>query len=548
MTEGDLNGRFMPLESDRFDVIVIGAGHNGLTCAGYLARAGYKVKVVERRGVVGGAAVTEEFHPGFRNSVCSYVVSLLDPKIIRDLELARFGLEIIDRPAGSFCLLPDGEHLQVSRDPVLARSDIARFSPKDAEAYDAFDSEITEMAEVLREVVKQPAPNLGGGVRDIWSALKLGNRLRKLSRRQQTTLAELMTMSVGDYLDRWFESDPIKGDFGFEGIVGNMVSPYHPGTAYVLLHHAFGEVNGRTAAWGHAKGGMGAITQAMARSAEGHGTNIEVSAPVREVIFEQSRATGVVLEDGRSFHAKVVAANTNPKLLFLRLMDENLLPEDFRRRMNHWRCRSGTFRMNVALSELPRFASLDGCNDEAKLTGTINIAPSLGYLERAYNDARTEGWAREPVISMCLPSILDDSLAPAGCHVMSLFCQHFNPELANGRSWDGVKEDVADLIIDTVTDYAPNFRQAVIGRQVLSPLDLEREFGLIGGDIFHGALHLDQIYSLRPAAGYANYRTPMKGLYLCGSGAHPGGGVTGLPGHHAARAIVTDLKRGRTRA
>ncbi|UCH48803.1 MAG: NAD(P)/FAD-dependent oxidoreductase, partial [Betaproteobacteria bacterium] len=382
----------------------------------------------------------------------------------------------------------------------------------------------------------------------IWSALKLGNRLRKLSRRQQTTLAELMTMSVGDYLDRWFETDAIKGDFGFEGIVGNMVSPYHPGTAYVLLHHAFGEVNGRTAAWGHAKGGMGAITQAMARSAEAHGAHIEVSAPVREVMFEHGQARGVVLEDGRSLRAKVVAANTNPKLLFLNLMDENLLPEDFRKRMTHWRCRSGTFRMNVALSELPRFDSLDGCNDEAKLTGTINIAPSLAYLERAYNDARTEGWAREPVISMCLPSILDDSLAPDGCHVMSLFCQHFNPELANGRSWDGVKEDVADLIIDTVADYASNFRRAVIGRQVLSPLDLEREFGLIGGDIFHGALHLDQIYSLRPAAGYADYRTPVKGLYLCGSGAHPGGGVTGLPGHHAARAINNDLKRGKVAA
>ncbi len=533
----------MPVTHDTYDVIVIGAGHNGLTCAGYLARAGYRVKVVERRGVVGGAAVTEEFHPGFRNSVCSYVVSLLDPKIIRDLELGRYGLRIIDRPAGSLCLLRDGQHLQVSRDAALAHSEIARFSREDADAYIAFDREITQMAEVLREVVQRPAPNLGGGVRDLWSALKLGNRLRKLSRRQQTTLAELMTMSVGDYLDRWFESDPIKGDFGFEGIVGNMVSPYHPGTAYVLLHHAFGEVNGRTAAWGHAKGGMGAITQAMARSAEAHGAHIEVSAPVREVIFDKERAAGVVLEDGRSFYGKAVAANTNPKLLFLKLMDAQLLPDDFRRRMTHWRCRSGTFRMNVALSKLPRFVSLDGSDDAAKLTGTINISPSLGYLDRAFDDAKNLGWAREPVVSMCLPSTLDDSLGPAGCHVMSLFCQHFNPELSGGRSWDDLKEDVADLIIDTVNNYAPNFRQAVIGRQVLSPLDLEREFGLIGGDIFHGALHLDQIYSLRPAAGYADYRTPIKGLYLCGSGAHPGGGVTGLPGHHAARAIVTDLKR-----
>jgi phytoene dehydrogenase-like protein len=530
---------------DNFDVIVIGAGHNGLTCAGYLVRAGYRVKVVERRQVVGGAAVTEEFHPGFRNSVCSYVVSLLDSEIIRDLALERFGLTIVDRPAGSFCLLPDGKHLHVSRDPALARAELARFSRRDADAYDAFDREITEMAEILREVVRQPAPNLGGGLRDIWSILKLGNRLRKLPTRQQAALAELMTMSVGDYLDRWFESDPIKGDLGYEGIVGNMVSPYHPGTAYVLLHHAFGEVNGRTAAWGHAQGGMGAITQAMACSAEAHGAHIEVSAPVREVIFEHGQACGVVLEDGRSFHAKVVAANINPKLLFLELMDANLLPDDFRRRMTHWRCRSGTFRMNVALSELPRFASLDGSDDQAKLTGTINIAPSLAYLERAYDDAKVDGWARQPVISMCLPSTLDESLAPPGCHVMSLFCQHFNPELSDGRSWDDVKEQVADLIIDTVAGYAPNFRRAIVGRQMLSPLDLEREFGLVGGDIFHGALHLDQIYSLRPAAGYADYRTPVKGLYLCGSGAHPGGGVSGLPGHHAALAIISDLKRGK---
>jgi phytoene dehydrogenase-like protein len=531
-----------------FDVVIIGAGHNGLTCAAYLARAGLRVKVVERRHVVGGAAVTEEFHPGFRNSVCSYVVSLLNPKVIRDLELQRHGLTILDRPSGSFCLLPDGQHLHLSRDAAVARSDIAKFSRKDAESYDAFDSEIADMAEVLREVVQQPAPNMNGGVRDLWSALKLGNRLRKLSLRQQSTLADLMTMSVGDYLDRWFESDAIKGDFGYEGIVGNMVSPYHPGTAYVLLHHAFGEVNGRTAAWGHAKGGMGAITQAMARSAQTKGVDIEVSAPVRELIIEGRHAKGVVLCDGRSIRARAVSANINPKLLFLDMMDSSLLPEDFFRRMTGWRCRSGTFRMNVALSELPRFVSLDCRDDESKLKGTINVAPSLAYLERAYDDAKAGAWAREPVISMCIPSLLDDTLAPPGGHVMSLFCQHFNPVLSQGRSWDDVKEEVADLIVHTVAQYAPNFASSIVGRQALSPLDLEREFGLVGGDIFHGALHLDQIYSLRPAAGYADYRTPVSGLYLCGSGAHPGGGVTGLPGHHAAQAMISDWKRGKGRA
>jgi phytoene dehydrogenase-like protein len=531
-----------------YDVVVVGAGHNGLTCAGYLARAGFKVKVVERRHAVGGAATTEEFHPGFRNSVCSYVVSLLNPKVIRELELERYGLTIMDRDSGSFSALSDGTYLQVARDGALAQAEIAKFSKKDAAAYAAFEHEVAEIAEILREILLQPAPNLGGGWADLWQAVKLGNGLRKLTAKQQATLAELMTMSVGDYLDRWFESDALKGVFAFEGIVGHMVSPYQPGTAYVLLHHAFGEVNGRTGAWGHAKGGMGAITQAMARSAEAHGAEVEVSAPVKEVIVEEGVARGVLLEDGRTVRARAVSANTNPKLLFLGLMDPGILPADFRRRMEGWRCRSGSFRMNVALSELPRFCGLDEEEARPKLKGTIDVCPSLDYADRAYDDAKTLGWSRRPVLSMCLPTLLDDTLAPEGCHVMSLFCQHFNPELPDGRSWDDVKEEVADMIVETVTRVAPNFRQAVVGRQVLSPLDLEREFGLVGGDIYHGALHLDQIYSLRPAAGYARYRTPVEGLYLCGSGAHPGGGVTGLPGHHAARAIAKDLRRGRVPA
>ncbi len=531
-----------------YDVVVIGAGHNGLTCAGYLARSGLKVKVVERRHVVGGAAVTEEFHPGFRNSVCSYVVSLLNPKVIRELELERYGLTIMDRDSGSFSALSDSSFLQIARDNALAQAEIAKFSERDAEAYPAFEQEVAEIAEVLRHILLQPAPNLGGGWADIWAAVKLGNRLRGLSAKQQATLAELMTMSVGDYLDRWFESAPLKGVFAFEGIVGNMVSPYHPGTAYVLLHHAFGEVNGRTGAWGHARGGMGAITQAMARSAEAHGVEIEVSTPVKEVVIEDGTARGVALEDGRTIRARAVSANTNPKLLFLGLMDPAVLPADFRRRMEGWRCRSGSLRMNVALSELPRFCGLSEEELRPKLKGTIDICPSLSYAEQAFDDAKTRGWARRPVVSMCLPSLLDDTLAPPGRHVMSLFCQHFNPVLPDGRSWDEVKEEVADLVIETVSRYAPNFRQAVVGRQVLTPLDLEREFGLIGGDIFHGALHLDQIYSLRPAAGYARHRTPVQGLYLCGSGAHPGGGVSGLPGHHAAKIIAKDLKRGRAAA
>jgi len=525
------------------DFIVIGGGHNGLVCAAYLARAGLKVRVVERRGVVGGAAVTEEFHPGFRNSVCSYVVSLLNPKVIADLELSRHGLEILDRPGGSFAPLPDGRCLSLPRDDARARAEIARFSPRDAEAYEAFHDILARAARALRPLMLETPPKIGGGWRDLWRALVAGNRLRHLDVGSQRALAALMTKSIGDYLDEWFEFDGLKGVYGFEGVIGNMVSPYMPGTAYVLLHHYFGEVNGRVGAWGHARGGMGAITQAMARAAESRGVEILLDAPVREVLLDGGRAAGVVLADGRRLRARGVAANVNPKMLFLDLVDPAALAPDFLRAMRAWRCRSGTFRMNVALSELPAFTGLPADSAPERLSGTIDICPSLAYLERAYDDAKAEGWAREPIVSMCIPSTLDESLAPPGAHVASLFCQHFNPELPDGRDWDDVKEQVADHVIATVDAYAPNFRRAVVGRQVLSPRDLEREFGLVGGDIFHGALHLDQIYSQRPHAAYPDYRTPVPGLYLCGSGAHPGGGVTGLPGHNAAREILRDQKR-----
>lgn len=528
---------------ESFDIVVIGGGHNGLTCAGYLARAGMKVKVIERRGIVGGAAVTEEFHPGFRNSVCSYVVSLLHPQVIADLELPRHGLTILDRPSGYLCLLPDGDGFQISRDIAVAKREIARFSNSDAEAYEQFDHELTEIGLALREVMATVPPNIGGGLPDLWRMLKLGNRLRGLNAHLQATLAELMTASIGDFVRTRFASEPLQGALGFEGVIGNMASPFQSGSAYVLLHHMFGEVNGQPGAWGHAVGGMGAISDAMARSAQAHGAQIETNTSVREVIVEKNGATGVVLEDGRVIRARVVASGVNPKLLFLGMMDSAVLPPDFRRRMESWRCRSGTFRMNLALSELPRFRCLSGQDDESHMKGSINISPSLAYLEQAYDDAKILGWSRQPVVSMNVPTILDNTLAPPGAHVMSLFCQHFNFDLPTGRSWDDVKEHVADLIIDTVAEHAPNIESTIVGRQVLSPLDLEREFGLIGGDIFHGAIHLDQIFSLRPAAGYADHRMPIPGLYLCGSGAHPGGGVTGLPGRNAAQAILSDLRR-----
>ena len=522
-----------------FDTIIVGAGHNGLACAGYLARAGLKVKVLERRPVVGGAAITEEFHPGFRNSVYSYAVSLLHAEVIRDLELHRHGLEIIERPAGTISLL-EGDRLLLSRNPAQARGEITRFSARDAERFGEYEDRIAAVALTLRELALHTPPNLSGGWRNALRLLRAGNTLRKLGRGQRDDLAELMTKSLGDYLDSWFESDALKGILGLECVIGNFVDPYQAGTAYVLLHHAFGEVNGRVGAWGHARGGMGAITQAMAAFARARGADIETAAPVREICVEAGRACGVITASGRRISARSVAGNLHPQLLLGKLLDPALLAPDTRRRVAAYRSHSATLRMNVALGELPRFASMPD-QSPSTFQGAIEICPSLDYMQGAYATARARGWSERPIISMWLPSTQDRTLAPAGGHVASLFCQHFQRHLPDGRSWDQVSEAVADQVIDTVNRYAPNFRASVLGRQIKSPLDIERDLGMVGGDIFHGALHLDQIFSLRPIAGYADYRMPVKNLYLCGSGAHPGGGVSGLPGRNAAREILRDL-------
>ena len=523
------------------DVVIIGAGHNGLTCAGYLAKAGFKVKVVERRDVVGGSVVTEEFHPGFRNSACAFAVSLLQPKIIRDLELSRYGLKIVDRSGGTFAPLENGGYLSLPRDKDQAVENISVVSKSDAGKYLEFHEQLRKTSLVLRSTVLETPPNLGGGFKDLLTAAIIGNRLRKLDLKYQRIFSDLMTMSVGDYLNEWFEFENLKGVYAFEGVVGHLASPYAPGSAYVLMHKYFGEVNGIVGAWGHAIGGMGSISQAMAKSAQDKGVDIQVSTAVAEIIVEEGSAQGVVLDDGKVIRARAVAGNVNPKILYLDLVDRGVLDSDFVRALEGYRCRSGTFRMNIALSELPAFDGLKVGEGLELITGTVEIAHSLEYLERAYDDAKYGGWAKKPIVSMCMPSLIDDSLAPPGAHVASLFCQHFNPELSGGRSWDDVKETVADQVIDTISQYAPNLKNAIIGRSILSPLDLERDYALPGGDIFHGALDLDQIFSLRPVAGYADYRSPVKGLYLCGAGAHPGGGVSGAPGHNAAREIIRDL-------
>jgi phytoene dehydrogenase-like protein len=537
-----------PAGTETVDAVIIGAGHNGLVCACYLAAAGLRVKIVERRGVVGGAAVTEEFHPGFRNSVASYTVSLLQPKIIRDLDLHRHGLRLVERRLANFLPLPDGNYLKAGEG--VTRTEIARFSGRDAERYDAYIAEIEAVADVLRDLALRPPPNLvagswRGALAEGWRALATGRRLRHLSMRQRRALWDLFTKSAGDMLDGWFETDVVKALFGFDAVVGTYASPYTPNTAYVLLHHVFGEVNGKKGAWGHALGGMGAITQAMAAAARERGVAIETDAAVREVIIEKDQVAGVVLRDGRTVRARAVAANVNPKLLYERLLPAGAVPDEVLQRMRRWRCGSGTFRLNAALSRLPNFACLPGSEIADHHTSGIIIAPSLAYMDRAYDDAKRDGWSRAPIVELLIPSTLDDSLAPKGAHVASLFCQHVQPQLSDGRSWDDHREAVADLMIATVDRYAPGFAASVVGRQVFSPLDLERTFGLIGGDIFHGALSLDQIFSARPMLGYADYRSPLPGLYLCGSGTHPGGGVSGAPGHNAAHVMIGDRRRWR---
>jgi phytoene dehydrogenase-like protein len=526
-----------------FDIAIIGAGHNGLVCAYYLARAGLRVVVLERRGVVGGAAVTEEFHPGFRNSVASYTVSLLQPRIIADLKLHEHGLRIVNRKLANFLPTEDGRYLAVGEGRT--KSEVAKFSTRDAERLDGYHQRLGAVSDLVRELMLETPPNVieGGFLAALPELLKAGRLARKLGALDLAAKRDLLALlgrSAGDYLDDWFESDPIKAVYGFDGIVGNYASPYSPGSGYVLLHHLLGEVNGKRGAWGHAIGGMGAITQAMAKACASVGVDIRVDAPVCEVLVEKGRAAGIVCENGQSVRARAVVANVGPRLLFEKLVDPALLPQDFRDRIGAYRVGSGTFRMNVALSQLPHFTCLPEDGDH--LTAGIIIAPSLSYMDKAYSDAREKGWSQNPVVEMLIPSTLDDSLAPKGAHVASLFCQHTAPQLPGGVSWDRHRDEVADLMIATVDRYAPGFKASVIGRQVLSPLDLERVFGLTGGDIMHGRLELDQLFAARPVLGHGNYRMPVAGLYMCGSGTHPGGGVTGAPGHNAAREILRDLK------
>jgi phytoene dehydrogenase-like protein len=519
------------------DVLLIGAGHNALVCAYYLAARGLEVTMLEARPVVGGAAVTEEFHPGFRNSTASYTVSLLNPQVIRDMRLYEHGLKVVLRKIDNFLPTLTGDYLLSGRGG-LTRAEIARHSPADAANYDAYSAALNKVVGVLRQWLLRAPPNAGGGLGDMLAALKLGAGVSRLSLEEQRHLVDFFTKSAADVLERYFSHELVQALFGFDAVVGHYASPYAPGSAYVLLHHVFGEAAGVEGAWGHAIGGMGAITQAMAKAAREEGVEIVLDATVEEVIVEGGKAVGAVA-GGKAYRARAVVAGVHPKRLFTELLPDGAVEAATAQRMAHWASESATFRMNVALAELPRFSALPEPGDQ--LTAGIIVAPSVAYMDQAYLTARTEGYSREPIVEMLIPSTLDDSLAPAGRHVASLFCQHFPYEVPGG--WDARRDEAADAIIAHVDRYAPGFKASVLGRVALSPLDLERKFGLIGGDIFHGKMGLDQLFSNRPMLGHADYRMPLPGLYLCGAGAHPGGGVTGAPGHNAAKAVLADKRK-----
>jgi phytoene dehydrogenase-like protein len=480
--------------------------------------------------------VTEEFHPGFRNSVASYTVSLLNPQVITDMGLHGHGLRIVERPISNFLPINGTSYLKLGGGLVRTQVEFAKFSHRDAEALPSYYALLDEIGDVLRSLAQQTPPNLGDGLSGLMRALRQVGRLAALSLGRKGDLLDLFTESARSFLDGWFDSEPVKAAFGFDAVVGNYASPDSPGSAYVMLHHTFGEVNGKKGAWGHAIGGMGAITQAMAAEAVAHGARIEVEQPVRRVLVEAGRARALELESGRVVRARRIIANVNPRFLYLNLLDAADVPPEIHMRMQRYRCGSASFRMNVALSELPTLDDSGPAGSDLHRSGIL-IAPTLGYMDRAYVDARRDGMSAAPVIEMLIPSTVDGSLAPPGAHVASLFCQHFAPQLP-GRHWHDARDSAAQLIIDTVDQYAPNFRRSILGISALSPQDLEDRFGLPSGDIFHGALGLDQLWAARPLLGHGDYRTGVPGLYLCGAGAHPGGGVSGIPGRNCAHLVL----------
>lgn len=523
-----------------YDAVIVGGGHNGLTCAAYLAKAGGKVLVLEKRHVLGGAAVTEELHPGFHFSVCSYVVSLLRPWIIRDLDLPRFGLEILPLEA-SFSPYPDGRSLCRWSDPEKTRREISAFSQKDAEVYSQFGRVMGQLSRFVKPIIDAPAHKPTSlNPFELAEMARFGKRFQELGHEQRASFVKLMTMSAADLLDEWFESDQLKAPMAVSGIIGTFLGVRSPGTAYVLLHHYMGEIDGAFRSWGFAKGGTGAISLAIADAARHFGAEIRTEAGVEGLLMRSGEARGVVLEGGEEIRAKHVVSGLDPHRTFLKLADPQDLPEDFVKSIRRFKMRGSSGKVNLAVDRVPEFSSRPGTGPH--LWGDIAIAPSIEYLERAYDQAKYGDFSERPYLNVVIPSLIDPSVAPAGKHIVSCFVQYAPYAIKEGAEhWPERREAFGDAVVDTLAEYCPGLKESILYRQVLSPWDLEQEFGLTEGNIFHGELSLEQLAFQRPASGFAHYQTPIPGLWMCASGTHPGGGIMGAPGALAAKAM---LKKG----
>ena len=521
----------------RYDAIVIGAGHNGLVTACYLARAGLRVLVLERRHVVGGACVTEETFPGFKVSTAAYVNSLFHTAIVRDLKLAAYGYEVLARDPSSFTPFPDGRSLTMGPDSDLTRREIAKFSARDAERYPQYEAMLERVAAVVEPTLTMAPPDLQKPrLGDLRTLLTLGRSFRRLGEGVGEAV-EILTGAARPILDRWFESEELKGTLATDAIIGAMASPSMPGTAYVLFHHVMGEAGGKRGVWAYVRGGMGGLTQALAAAARDLGADVRCEAEVARIIVREGRAVGVALAGGEEYHAPVVVSNADANVTFLRLLDRSELPEAFVADIERISYASASVKINVALTELPDFRALPGTEPGPQHRGTIHICPDQDYIERAYDEAKYGRPSAQPVLECTIPSAVDPTVAPPGRHLMSMFVQYAPYELRHG-SWYDERDGFADRCFDLLNEYAPNFKRAVLDRQVLAPPDLERVFNLTGGNIFQGAMTPGQLFAFRPVPGHARYRTPLGGLYLCGSAAHPGGGVMGIPGLNAAREIL----------
>jgi len=527
-------------DSDKYDAIIIGGGHNGLTTAAYLARAGKKVLVLERRHVLGGAAVTEEVFPGFKFSVCSYVVSLLRPEIIRDLDLPRHGLEILPLD-GTFTPMPSGDYLWRVNDHGKTHREIARHSKLDAEAYDEFGKAMQAMCRFVKPILSMVPPDPATlNPKELMKLLFIGRRFQGMTSEDKYNQVQLMTMSAIDFLDQWFETDVLKATMSASGIIGTFLGVRSPGTAYVLLHHYMGEIDGAFRSWGFARGGTGAISHAIADAAGEAGAEIRTQAPIAKIMVKNGKATGVVLANGDEIYANIISSSVDPRLTFTKFIQEGTLPSEFLEAVNRYKFRGSSGKVNLALDALPSFKCMPGPGPH--LRGAISISPSVEYMERAYDDAKYGNFSPRPYIDMVIPTLTDPSIAPPGKHIMSCFVQYAPYKLRPGLNWDDQKEAFGDNVINTIAEYAPNIKDIILHRQVVTPLDLERDFGLSEGNIFQGELSLEQLFFLRPVPGWAQFRTPIKNLYMCGSATHPGGGIMGGPGRLAALEILKDFK------